>query len=286
MGLHRGSKAERRAGVENGGSATRARMPTCGGGLQYRLRDAVPVRSPPRAVDESPTLNGRSADRHRLCSQLALTLAAALLPGSAALAATGYTFETMRSRARPRPVPADSFGDFLDVTLDEANRVGLRRAALLGLPQRRGLGGSGDGRSPCCAPATATRPGSLRAGNFLAFGAFTRLDGSGRAAYGAPPDRQRRWPLPRHGRHRLRMIAEGNAAPTPPGGTLAAAISSLGFFGMSTAGDVAFRSNVTGGTSSQGSSCAPRAARSLCGRALARASSGGRRRSRASTIRR
>jgi hypothetical protein len=48
------------------------------------------------------------------------------------------------------------------------------------------------------------------------------------------------------------LVAQGDAAPTPPGGAFPGGISDLGTFGMNGSGDIAFRSNVTGGSVDRG----------------------------------
>lgn len=184
------------------------------------------------------------------CSRLALSLAAALLPGSGALAATGYTFETIALEGSAAPGTSDTFGDFLDVTLDESDRIAF------GAPLASGFPNAGVWVDPGAGgPVLRTRNGHAspppHTGSFVGFSGFMRLDGSGRAAYAAILTGSVDGIFLDTAGTDSVLIAEGNAAPVPPGGTLAAAIASIGFFGMNTAGDVAFRSNVTGGTSSQ-----------------------------------
>ena len=182
-------------------------------------------------------------------SRLALSLTLALVPGSGALAATGYTFETIALEGSPAPGTSNAFGDFLDVALDEAGRVAF------GAPLSSGFPNAGVWVDEGAGPVLRTRNGHASpppyGGSFLAFGGYSRLDGSGRVAYGAIlTGSVDGLYLDTAGTDSV-LIAEGNAAPTPPGGTLAASISSIGFFGMNTAGDVAFRSNVSGGSSTQ-----------------------------------
>ena len=47
----------------------------------------------------------------------------ALLPGSGAFAATGYTISTIALEGSSAPGTSDAFDAFLDVTVDEAGRV-------------------------------------------------------------------------------------------------------------------------------------------------------------------
>lgn len=185
-----------------------------------------------------------------LVPRLALVATLALLPGSAALAASGYTLDTVALEGAPAPGTSDSFGAFLDVTLDEAGRVAF------GAPLASGFPAAGVWVDPGTGPELRTRDGDAApppyAASFLAFGAFTRLDGSGRAAFSA---------ILTGGIDGLFLdtagtdsvlVGEGDAAPTPPGGTLAASIGTIGFFGMNAAGDVVFHSNVSGGSHSEG----------------------------------
>ena len=184
-------------------------------------------------------------------SKLVIATAAALLPGSGALAAPGYTFETIALEGSPAPGTADAFGDFLDVALDEAGRVAFGAPLASGFPNAGVWVDEGPG-----GPVLRTRNGHAapapHTGSFVAFSSFTRLDGSGRAAYAAILTGSVDGIFLDTAGADSVLLAEGNAAPTPPGGTLAASISAIGFFGMNSAGGVAFRSNVTGGTSSQG----------------------------------
>jgi hypothetical protein len=185
-----------------------------------------------------------------LCSRLAFSLAAALLPSSGALAAAGYTFETIALEGSPAPGTSEAFGDFLDVAIDESDRIAF------GAPLASGFPNAGVWVDPGAGgPVLRTRNGHAapapHTGSFLAFSGYTRLDGSGHAAYAAIlTGSVDGLFLDTAGTDSV-LVAEGNAAPTPPGGTLAAAVSSIGVFGINTAGDVAFRSNVSGGTSSQ-----------------------------------
>ena len=114
---------------------------------------------------------------------LALVTAAVLLPGRAALAATGYTLETIALEGSPAPGTSDAFGDFLDVALDEAGRVAFAAPLSSGFPNGGVWVDAGAG------PVLRTRNGHAapapHAGSFLAFGGYTRLDGSGGVAYGA-----------------------------------------------------------------------------------------------------
>ena len=183
-------------------------------------------------------------------SGLALALVVALLPGSGAFAATGYTISTIALEGSPAPGTGDAFGEFLDVTLDEAGRVGFAAPLSSGFPNGGVWVDAGTG------PVLRTRNGhpapAPYAGSFLVFGGFTRLDGSGRVAFGAIlTGSVDGLFLDTAGTDSV-LVAEGAAAPVPPGGTFAASISSVGFFGMNAAGDVAFRSNVTGGSHASG----------------------------------
>jgi hypothetical protein len=183
-------------------------------------------------------------------SGLAFAVAVALLPGSGAFAATGYTISTIALEGSPAPGTGDAFGEFLDVTLDEAGRVGFAAPLTSGFPNAGVWVDAGTG------PVLRTRNGhpapAPYAGSFLAFGGFTRLDGIGRVAFGAIlTGSVDGLFLDTAGTDSV-LVAEGAAAPVPPGGTFAASISSVGFFGMNAAGDVAFRSNATGGSHAQG----------------------------------
>ena len=182
--------------------------------------------------------------------RLALALPLALLPGSAAFAAAGYTISTIALEGSPAPGTPDAFGEFLDVALDGAGRVGFSAPLSSGFPNSGVWVDAGSG------PVLRTRNGDAapapHAGSFIVFGGFTRLDGSGRAAYGAVlTGSVDGLFLDTAGADSV-LVAEGNAAPVPPGGTLAASISSVGYFGMNAAGDVAFRSNVSGGSHPRG----------------------------------
>jgi hypothetical protein len=185
-----------------------------------------------------------------LLPRVALAAALLLLPGSAALAADGYTIETIALEGASAPGTSDSFGEFLDVTLDESGRVAF------GAPLASGFPAAGVWVDAGAGPELRTRNGHAApapyAGTFAAFSAFTRLDGSGRAGYAAILTGSVDGIFLDTAGTDTVLVAEGNAAPVPPGGTLAAAISAIGFFGMNAAGDVAFRSAVTGGTSAQG----------------------------------
>ena len=66
--------------------------------------------------------------------RLALAFAAALLPCSEVEAATGYTFETIALEGSPAPGTSDVFGDFLDVTLDESDRIAFGAPLASGFP--------------------------------------------------------------------------------------------------------------------------------------------------------
>ena len=66
-------------------------------------------------------------------SRLAFAAALALLPGSAQ-AATGYTLEAIALEGSPAPGTSDSFGEFLDVTLDESGRVAFSAPLASGFP--------------------------------------------------------------------------------------------------------------------------------------------------------
>src|SRR5262245_38376783 len=122
----------------------------------------------------------RPGSRHAL----ALALAAALLPGSGALAATGYTFETIALEGSPAPGTSDVFGDFLDVTLNELDQIAFGAPLAAGFPNAGVWVDPGPG-----GPVLRTRNGHAApppyAANFGPFSAYTRLDGSGRAAYAA-----------------------------------------------------------------------------------------------------
>lgn len=183
-------------------------------------------------------------------SKLALAMAVALLPGSAAFAAAGYTISTIALEGSPAPGTSDAFGEFLDVTLDEAGWVAF------GAPLSSGFPNAGVWVDAGTGPQLRTRNGHAAPapypGSFLAFGAFTRLDASGRAAYAAIlTGSVDGLFLDTAGTDSV-LVAEGGAAPAPPGGTFAAGISALGFFGMNAAGDVAFRSSVSGGSHASG----------------------------------
>jgi hypothetical protein len=183
-------------------------------------------------------------------SRLAPALAAALLPASGALAAGGYGIETIALEGSPAPGTSDAFGEFLDVSLGEAGEVGFAAPLSSGFPNGGVWVDAGSG------PELRTRNGHAApapyAGSFLAFGGFARVDGSGNVAFGSiltgSVDGVY---LDTAGTDSV-IVAEGVAAPTPPGGTLAASISTVGYFGMNAAGDVAFRSNVTGGSHASG----------------------------------
>ena len=182
--------------------------------------------------------------------RLALALALALLPGTAAFAASGYKLSTIALEGSPAPGTANAFGEFLDVTLDEAGRVGFAAPLSSGFPN------AGVWVDPGTGPELRTRNGHAApapyAGSFLAFGSFVRLYGSGRVAYGAILTGSVDGLFLDTAGTDTVLVAEGGAAPTPPGGTFAASISAIGFFGMNAAGDVAFRSNVSGGSHPRG----------------------------------
>jgi hypothetical protein len=182
--------------------------------------------------------------------RLALAVAMALLPVSGAFAATGYTLSTIALQGAPAPGTTDAFGAFLDVALDEAGRVGFGAPLSSGFPNAGVWVDEGSGpvlRTRTGHPAPAPYPGT-----FGPFSAYTRLDGSGRAAYAAIlTGSVDGIYLDTAGADSV-LVAEGSAAPVPPGGTLGATISNVGFFGMNAAGDIAFRSNVTGGTHPRG----------------------------------
>jgi hypothetical protein len=175
--------------------------------------------------------------------------AAALLPGSA-LAATGYTLKAIALEGSPAPGTGDAFGEFLDVTLDEAGRVAFAAPLASGFPN------AGVWVDPGSGPALRTRNGQPapppHSGSFLAFGGFTRLDSGGRVGFGAILSGSVDGLFLDTAGTDSVLVAEGNPAPVPPGGTLAASISAIGFFGMNAAGDVAFRSNVSGGSHASG----------------------------------
>jgi hypothetical protein len=182
-------------------------------------------------------------------SRLALAAAFLLLPGSA-LAAAGYTLRAIALEGSPAPGTSDAFGDFLDVALDESGRVAFSAPLASGFPN------AGVWVDPGSGPVLRTRNGQAapppHPGSFLAFGGFTRLDSAGRVAYGAIlTGSVDGLFLDTAGTDSV-LIAEGGAAPVPPGGSFAASISAIGFFGMNAAGDVAFRSNISGGTHASG----------------------------------
>jgi hypothetical protein len=182
--------------------------------------------------------------------RLALAAALVLLPGSAALAATGYTLTTIALEGSPAPGTSHAFGEFLDVTLDEAGRVGFAAPLSSGFPN------AGVWVDPGTGPELRTRNGHAApppyAGSFLAFGGFTRLDASGRAAVGAILTGSVDGLFLDTAGIDSVLVAEGGAAPAPPGGSFAASISAIGFFGMNAAGDVAFRSSVSAGSHASG----------------------------------
>jgi hypothetical protein len=185
-----------------------------------------------------------------LLSRLALASALLLLPGSGALAAGGYSLKVIALEGSPAPGTSDNFGDFLDVALDGSGRVAF------GAPLAAGFPNAGVWVDPGTGPVLRTRNGHASpppyGGSFVAFSAFTRLDEGGRAACAAILTGSVDGIFLDTAGTDTVLVAEGNAAPSPPGGTLAAAISALGVFGMNGAGDVAFRSAVSGGSSSQG----------------------------------
>ena len=126
-------------------------------------------------------------------SRLALAAAVALLPGSA-FAATGYTLKAIALEGSPAPGTSDSFGGFLDVTLDEAGRCFAARC--FGFPNGA-PGGIGSG--PCCARhgrKHRRKPGSY---------SLRRLHAGSQqvGAADSAPSRERRRAVTRHGRHRL-----------------------------------------------------------------------------------
>ena len=172
-------------------------------------------------------------------SRLALALTLALLPASGALAASGYTIETIALEGAPAPGTSDSFGPFLDVSLEATGRVAF------GAPLASGFPNSGIWVDAGSGPELRTRNGDAApaplAGSFIAFGGFTRIDGSGRVGLSS---------ILTGGVDGLFLdtagvdavvMNEGGAAPTPPGGTFAGSIGVIGVFGLNAAGDVAFR---------------------------------------------
>ncbi len=186
----------------------------------------------------------------KLASRLALAMAAMLLPAPGAFAAAGYTISTIALEDSPAPGTSDDFGAFLDVTLDESGRVAF------GAPLSSGFPNSGIWVDTGTGPVLRTRNGhpapAPYAGSFLVFGGHVRLYGSGSAAFGAVLTGSIDGLFLDTAGTDSVLVAEGSAAPVPPGGTLAASISNIGFFGMNAAGDVAFRSNVSGGSHARG----------------------------------
>ena len=183
-------------------------------------------------------------------ARLAVTAAAALLPASAGLAATGYELETIALQAAPAPGTADAWGEFLDVALDESGRVAF------GAPLAAGFPNAGVWVDPGTGPELRVRNGhpapAPQVGSYLAFGSFARLDDSGRLGFAAVLTGGIDGIFLDTAGTDSVLVAEGHAAPTPPGGTFPGGISDLGFFGMNAAGDMSFRSNVTGGSHARG----------------------------------
>jgi hypothetical protein len=186
----------------------------------------------------------------RLLAKLAVAAAAALVPGPAALAATGYDIDTIALQGAPAPGTADNFGEFLDVALDESGRVAF------GAPLSSGVPNAGVWVDPGTGAELRVRNGhpapAPQVGTYVFFGGFTRLDETGRVGFGGVLTGGIDGVFLDTAGTDSVLVAEGHAAPTPPSGTFAGGISNLGFFGMNAAGDISFRSNVTGGSVSSG----------------------------------
>jgi hypothetical protein len=179
-----------------------------------------------------------------------VALAAVSLLPAAALAAAGYELRTVALQGAPAPGTADAYGEFLDVDLDAAGRVAF------GAPLSSGFPNAGVWVDPGTGAVLHVRNGQPapppQVGTYLAFGSFARLDASGRLGFASILTGGIDGIFLDSAGTDSVLVAEGHAAPTPPGGTFAGGISDLGFFGMNGAGDVAFRANVTGGSQPRG----------------------------------
>jgi hypothetical protein len=184
-----------------------------------------------------------------LRAKLILAAAIALAPAVAG-AATGFEIDTIALQGAAAPGTADTYGEFLDVALDESGRVAFGAPLSSGFPNAGvwvdpGTGAELRVRNGDPAPAPQT-------GSYIAFGSFARLDGSGRLGFASViTGGIDAIFLDTAGTDSV-LVAQGDAAPTPPGGTFPGGISDLGTFGMNGSGDVAFRSNVTGGSVDRG----------------------------------
>lgn len=187
----------------------------------------------------------------RLLPRLALGLS--FLLAFPALAVPGFSVSKVAVQGDAAPGTADTFGSFLDVTLDAAGRVAF------GVPMGSGFPNAGVWLDSGSGPTLQMRNGDPApapvSGTYLAFGSFVRMDGASGVATAVMVD------IGGSGLGGLfrddagtdsSLIVEGDAAPTPPSGTLDAAIADIGIFGINAAGDVAFVSDVTGGTASTG----------------------------------
>lgn len=184
----------------------------------------------------------------RLLARLALAVFA-LLPAPA-LAAAGYELRTVALQGAAAPGTTDNYGEFLDVALDDAGRVAF------GAPLAAGFPNAGVWLDPGTGAELRVRNGQPapppQTGSYVAFGSFVRLDASGRLGFASVLTGGIDGIFLDTAGSDSVLVAEGHAAPTPPGGTFGSGINEYGFFGMNGAGAVSFRANVTGGTRPRG----------------------------------
>jgi hypothetical protein len=172
----------------------------------------------------------------------------------AASAAPGYVITKLALEGESAPgTGGDAYGAFFDVHLNESGGVAF------GVPLASGFPNGGvfvdAGAGPVLRIRNGDAPPAPIPGSYLAFGSVVRLDGSDRVAASAVVNTGggslSGLFLDTAGSDSSLAVA-GDPAPSPPGDSLDVGLADTSFFGLNAAGDLAFRSAVTGGSASSG----------------------------------
>ncbi|MGH0033333.1 MAG: DUF7453 family protein [Myxococcota bacterium] len=182
-----------------------------------------------------------------------LLAALGLLPIAPAAAAPGYVVSTVAVEGAAAPGTADTYGAFLDVTLDEAGRVAFSA------PLGSGFPAAGVWLDPGSGPVLRFRDGEAApppvTGTYIGLGSMVGLDGAGRLAVPIVVNTGSGGVnglfLDTAGSDST-LLAEGDPAPTAPPGTLDLDLNGLSPFGMNAAGDVSFFSGTNAGAGPSG----------------------------------
>lgn len=182
-------------------------------------------------------------------SLLAILFLVFLAPATAG-AAPGYILRAIALEGDPAPGTEDTYGEFFQAAINESGDVAFS-APLSSGPVAFGVWVD-EGGGPVLRMRDGDPAPAPAADSYLAASLFSRTDTAGDVAVAIVLSGGTDGIFLDASGVDSALVLEGEAAPTPPGGTLDASLADISGFTMNPAGDIALRSGVTGGSNASG----------------------------------